>query len=43
MNVYDKKWYKKRIGVVGHPTWDEVTFDGPLSYLNNRMTSCIAL
>lgn len=43
MNVYDKKWYRQRLGVIGHITWQEVWFIGPALYLNDRMTSCIAL
>ena len=43
MNVYDKKWYKKRLGVIGHITWQEVWFVGPAKYLDNKMSSCIAL
>jgi len=43
MTVYDKKWYRQKIGTVGSVTWSNVSFQGGLSYLDNKMTSCVAL
>ncbi len=48
MNVYDKKWYKKKINpTIGHLTWSEVFFINNntwnLGHMNDKMSSCIVL
>ena len=48
MNVYDKKWYKKKINpTIGHVFYSEVFFINNdtwwLEHMNDKMSSCIVL